>query len=177
MPRAFLKTKNRGGHHSYRCTRCGETIEAGQKYYTWKFNRGSRFFQHAEHGPPLPSQLTHSKMAEVLDAVHTADFSEVSSIEDIKAILQEVASAGTSVADQYNESADTIESSWPNGNPTSEACRNTASELEDWVSSLENWEPQDDEFDAESHDSEEEWLEAEANSAEELVNEHPEYQG
>lgn len=176
MPRAFLKTKNRGGVHTYICTKCGKPIEAGQDYYTWKFNRGGRYWQHADHGYPRPSQLSNSKMAQVEDAVHDFDVSGASSPEDIKVSLQDVASVAQDVAQEYTDSADNIESSWPSGNPTSEACRETASALESWVSDLESWEP-DNEFDPEQHETQDDWLEECRQAAQSVVDEAPSYAG
>ena len=123
MPRAFLKTKNRGGHKTYKCTVCGEEIKAGEQYYTWKFNRGGRYFQHAHHGHPKRSQLSNSKMGEVWDAVDDFDVTGAESIDDIKTALEDAACAADNVASEYNDSADNIEQAFPSGNSTSEACR------------------------------------------------------
>lgn len=179
MPRAFLKTKNRGGHKTYSCTVCGKPIEAGEDYYTWKFNRGGRYFQHATHGHPRRSQLSNSKMAEVWDAVDTLDLSSCETPDDIKQALESVAQTAREVSEQYIESADNIEQSFPSGNPTSEACRTTGEELESWADTLESWDPDEDEFvkDDSSYDDEESWLEAQRESAMDVVNEQPEYQG
>jgi hypothetical protein len=177
MPRAFLKTRNKGGKHTYRCGVCGRDILPGEDYYTWKFNRGGRYWQHAEHGAPRRSQLTNSKMGEVYDAVDTFDISELTDAEDIKAALSSVANSARSVADEYEQSADSIEQAFPSGNSTSEACRATADELNDWADRLESWEPDYDEYDADQFDTEEDWHESTRESAWELVNEQPEYQG
>lgn len=177
MPRAELKKKNRGGKHVYTCAKCGKPIIAGENYYNWKFNFGSRYYQHAEHGYPKPSQLTNSKMGEVDDAVSEFDISGCNSPDEILAELCAVAEAANSVAQQYGESADTIESSWPSGNPTSESCRATADELESWADELEGWTPDYDEWDKEAHDSEEEWIEDCRDSAQTLMDDKPEYQG
>lgn len=184
MPRAFLKTKNCGGHKVYKCTVCNKPVEAGTQYYTWKFNHDGRYFQHAEHGPPKPSQLTNSKLGAVLDAVEGCDLAACESADGIKSALADVASAATDVAAEYSEAADGIESSWPSGNPTSEACRTTAEELETWANNLETWEPENDEPEPE-HDQDEEamemlmeeWLEACRGEAQDLLDEQPEYQG
>lgn len=175
MPRAFLKTKNRGGHHTYKCTVCGKSIEPGDDYYTWKFNRGGRYWQHASHGPPKRSQLSQSKMGEVWDAVEAFDVSEATDPADIKAALESVAEAARSVAEQYSEAAQNILSAFPSGNSTSESCQGTADELEAWASNLDSWESDAD--DEEGTRDPEEWLEEVRNSAQELVDEQPEYQG
>lgn len=203
MPRAFLKTKNRGGHHTYTCTRCGEPIEAGQTYYTWKFNRGGRFYQHGEHGYPKPSQLSNSKIAVLLDAVQEADLGSCETVEDMKAVLADVANSAREVAQEYADSADNIESSWPSGNPTSEACRETSENLEGYAEDLESWDPGDDfdegaaieqartEWDDDNPDAmgdaegidalveqyREEWVDEKREEAQSLMDEHPEYSG
>ena len=176
MARAFLKTKAPKGRE-YICEKCGKVIEPGTQYYSWKFNFGATHMQHAEHGPPRASQLTNSKMGEVYDAVSDFDVSSCESPEDMKAALQSVADAARSVAEQYGESADNIEASWPSGNPTSEACRNTQQELESWADSLESWEPDHDSWDKEQHDTEEDWLEECRESASGVLDDQPEYQG
>lgn len=177
MPKAFLKTKNRGGTKVYTCSRCGEAIAPGEDYYTWKFNHGGRYFQHAHHGYPLRSQLTNSKMGPVWDAVDTFDVSGATSVDDIRSDLEAVAGAAREVADEYNSSADSIEGSWPSGNPTSQACRDTADALEAFADEIEAWTPDYDEWDKEQFDSEDDWLEDCRNSASELMNDCPEYQG
>ena len=203
MPRAFLKTKNRGGHHVYKCTRCGDDIIAGQSYYTWKFNRGGRYYQHADHGYPLPSQLSHSKIAQLLDAIQLADLGSAESVDDIKAVLQGVADSAREVGQEYSDSADNIESSWPSGNPTSEACRETSDNLDSYADDLEQWEPSTDwdedigledarrEWDEKNPDNQgdstgidtlvelakEEWLDEQRESARAAMDEHPEYSG
>jgi hypothetical protein len=179
VPRVFRKTKNRGGHHVYQCEAqpclaegLGGTrdIIAGQDYLTWKFNRGGRHFRHAACGHPRRSELTNSKMGAVYDAVDDFDPTTCETLEDLQAALQDVATAANDVAAEYGEAADGIESSWPSGNPTSEACRATADELESWANNLESWEPTADE-------SDDDYLDAIREEAQELVNESPEYQG
>jgi hypothetical protein len=180
MPRAFLKTKNRGGHKTYRCSfpGCKSTeIRPGDQYYTWKFNHGARFFQHAEHGPPRRSQLTQSKMGPVWDAVDSFDVSGAESIDDIKSELESVAAAAREVASEYEDAANNIEGSWPAGNPTSEACRSTSEALDGWADDLEGWTPDYDEFDKEAFDTKEDWLEECRQSATDMMADAPEYQG
>lgn len=191
MPRVFRKTKNRGGHKVYACSaptcrieRDGGTrdIRPGDDYLTWKFNRGSRFFRHAECGYPKRSELSNSKMAAVWDAVDDFDVSAAASAEDIKSDLEAVAQAAREVADEYQAAADSILSAFPSGNTTSEACSTTADELNSWADDLESWEP-DDEFDADNYtgvdaeEAEQAWLEECRQSAQDKVNESPEYQG
>lgn len=187
MPRVFLKTRNRGGEKTYKCDKCGKTIEPGQEYLTWKFNRGARYLRHATCGYPRRSELSNSKMVGVWDAVDAFDVSGATSADDIKSDLESVAQAAREVAQEYADSADNIEASWPAGNPTSEACRATSDELEAWADELESWEPDSespdvDDFEggeasdeyAEAYDS---WLQECRDSAQDKVNEAPEYQG
>lgn len=179
MPRAFLKTKNRGGHKTYKCSVCKEEIAPGDQYYTWKFNRGSRYFQHATHGHPRRSQLTQSKMGEVWDAVDAFDVSQAEQPEPIFEALQAVADVAESVASEYNDAADSIESSFPSGNPTSEACRATAEALESWASDLTSWQPDYDSWREakEAFDTKEDWIEDLRQQAQDVVDDQPEYQG
>lgn len=175
MPRAFLKTKIRAGRE-YKCEKCGKVIEPGTKYYTWKFNFGAQHIQCTDHGAPRPSQLTNSKMGEVWDAQADFDLGDATCADDIEASLASVAEAARSVSEQYGEAADNIESSFPSGNPTSEACRTASDDLESWADELERWQPEDDD-EPEDEDEKEEWLEAMRGSAQDLVDNAPEYQG
>lgn len=176
MPRAFLKKKNRGGKHVYTCGKCHKPVQAGEQYWTWKFNHGGRFYQHTTCGAPQRSQMTNSKMGQVWDAVESFDVSACESPEDILTELSTVAEAATTVAEEYTSAADGIESAWPAGNPTSEACRATAGELESWAQELGSWAPDYDEWNPETHDTKEEWLDEIRESASRLMEDCPEYQ-
>lgn len=191
MPRVFRKTKNRGGHKEYRCSAptClmekdggSRVILAGEEYYTWKFNRGARFFRHAACGIPSRGELTNSKMGPLWDAVDQFDVSGCGSADEIKEALESVAQDARSVAEEYIDSADNIEQAFPSGNPTSEACRATGEELEAWADELESWEP-DNEWDPEEHEEDERddqfeaWLGECRDAATELISNAPEYQG
>lgn len=178
MPRVFRKTKNRGGHHIYTCDKCGNEIEAGTDYLTWKFNRGSRYFRHPECGYPHRSELSHSKMGGLWDAVDDFDVSGCASPDEIKEALEAVASAAREVATEYSEAVNNIEQAFPSGNNTSEACRATADELEGWADELEGWEPSEDYDGVETQGDEfERYLESCRDEAQDLVNNQPEYQG
>lgn len=73
-----------------------------------------------------------------------SDFDAGSFVEVVKEQIQMVADAANSVAEQYRESADNIESGF--GHPTyqSEELAGKADELESWASELESWEPSQD---------------------------------
>lgn len=191
MPRVFRKTKNRGGHKTYQCSAPTCKVEKaggsrdilpGQDYLTWKFNRGSRFFRHAECGYPARSELSYSKMGTLWDAMDGFDVSGCTSADDIKSELEAVAQAARDVASEYEASADSIMAAFPSGNQTSEACTATADELNGYADELESWEP-DDEFDVgdytgdDAEEASEAWLEDCRQSAQDKVNEAPEYQG
>lgn len=182
MPRVFRKMKNRGGHKVYQCSapKCkmkSRDVLPGQEYLTWKFNRGSRYFRHVECGMPRRSELSQSKMGPVWDAADDFDIGTCTTPEDISAALSVVAEAARQVAQEYGEAAENIIMAFPSGNATSEACGATGDELDSWADALEAWEADPAEYDTEQFDTEEHWLEAIREQAQDLVNEQPEYQG
>lgn len=185
MPKVITIKRKAAGHRVYICQVCGEPVQPGEVYHTWKFNRGARYWQHKKCGFPKRSMLTNSKMGTVYDAVDSFDVSAVESTDEIKELLAQVAEAARSVAEEYGESADTIEDSWPSGTPVSEACRATSEELHSYADTLENWEPSQekpemDEADGdeqEYNETVEDWLQHMRDEASDLVVEHPEYQG
>ena len=65
------------------------------------------------------------------------------------------------VADEYNESADNIEQSFPSGCPKSEECRERADELSSWADEVESAD-----FDELEEDGDkEEWIEMQRENA------------
>jgi hypothetical protein len=139
----------------------------------------------------------------LLDAIQLADLGSCETTDDIKTVLQDVANSAREVGQEYADSADNIESSWPSGNPTSEACRETSENLDSYADDLEQWEPStdwdqdialedarkqwdetnpDEEGDATGIDAlvdiaKEEWMDEQRESAQSLMDEHPEYSG
>ena len=164
-------TRTKGGSKQYLCTACHEPILPGQKYHHWTPYRSTTRQRHVSCGYPRPTELSNSKIAVVDEAVQDLDLS--GNVEDMKAALEGLASTAEEVASEYNDSADGIESHFPSGNPTSEACRNVAEALESWAQELQSWDPDDREED----DDEDDYLDACRESAQELVGNKPEYEG
>lgn len=81
------------------------------------------------------------KLGRVYDARDTARDAisqwDGEDLQDLRAALEDCVNDVREVADEYNESADNIEQSFPNGNPTSEDCREKADELSSWCDEME----------------------------------------
>lgn len=174
MPRVYQKVKNAGGHKIYVCAACRKPVRSGQPYFTWKFNRGLRHFQHVSCGMPRRSSLTNSKMSAVYDAVDDFDSQDAGSPEELKTKLEEIAAVARETADEYEAAAAAILSSFSAGNPTSDACEATATELNSWADELDGWEPSITEPD--EGEDREDMMEALRHEAQEIVDDAPEYQ-
>lgn len=128
--------------------------------------------------PFRDSDLTTSeKLGRVYDARDTARDAisqwDGEDLQDLRAALEDCINEVREVADEYNESADNIEQSFPNGSPTSEDCREKADALSSWCDEmesvdLEDREEEDDEETDEEGDADEkrsEWAEAQRDTA------------
>ncbi len=128
MARATLHTKSKRGAE-YRCVKCTDRINPGEKYYEWSFRYGGTRRQHASHGAPRPSQLTQSKMATVYEAIEAAEDCQedlgsfADAIEQIVEVANEVASEYRDAAEQFGGAGENAE---------------RADELESWVEGLED---------------------------------------
>jgi len=125
--------------------------------------------------PFRDSDLTTSeKLGRVYDARDTARDAisqwDGEDLQDLRAAIEDCVNEVREVADEYNESADNIEQSFPNGNPTSEDCREKADELSSWcdeMESVELEEREEEEGDEEGDNDEKrsEWAEAQRDAA------------
>jgi len=176
MARVTQHRKTKGGKKTFICVGCHGEILPGERYSAWTLYRQPTRYRHLRCGPPTATQLSNSKMAQVEEAASAIDLGSCASPGEMSAELQGVADTARQVAEEYGESADSIEQSFP-GSPTAEACRTAQEELDSWADDLEGWEPEDDEFNSENHADEEDWLEAECQSAQETLDNRPEYQG
>lgn len=155
MPRLYYKTKSNRGKE-YRCTRCGETIKPGERYIEWsrRFGRsGMTYRQHAEHGRPLPSQLSSRKTARIEDELVTFQLElthlldpeqqpEADVVVDLSGLVDEaieqleaIATVADEVADEYEEGVQNMPESLQYG-PTGEAMTQVAEELREWAEAM-----------------------------------------
>jgi hypothetical protein len=201
--------------------RDGDTeIRVGDTYYTWarKYGRsGTVYYQHEQCGRPKRSQLSSRKTVAIEDAIDGISLSNWSpeldddgtysgGYEDVKSMLEEVASVARDVGQEYQDSYDNMPEGLNQGE-TAMAMEEVAQELDSWADELESFEPSADEPDLPEHEepeaedfedaqewlkareeAEEKWLEAcqEAldnwaadviSEAEDLLGNMPEYQG
>jgi len=112
-------------------------------------------------------------MARVDDAVQDADLGSLTSGDEIETALGQVADIAREVAEEYGESADNIESNFPSGNPTSEACRAAQEGLESWAEDLDSWTADEKEDD----EDEDDYLERVREEAQDALGEQPQYEG
>lgn len=135
-----------------------------------------------------PSDMTTSdKLSRAYGAQEAAEDQiaalswDAAEADDLVAIRDDMVSELREVIDDYNASADSMESAFPNGCPTMEDCREKAEALEGWADNIEQWEPQ--EWEPEDEDAEEpcnadgqtreEWGDAQAEALSELVGDCP----
>jgi hypothetical protein len=188
MPRVVLRKANRGAvvHKSCSARICraseaagGPFIQPGQQYYSWSFRYGGTYYQHKGCGFPRPSQLTQSKISGVLAEVEAAeDALGLLTAEDAgmdpATILDPVAEAATSAAEEYRAAAEEMGSA-------GERWDSVADELEAWTEELQAFEPEDawaepdsNDKDAPSHeDAAQEWIDNLVDSVQELLGNVP----
>lgn len=188
MPRVTTHKKSRG-RLVYRCQRCGQEIEPGQRYYYWSRRVSPNNYQHVDCGFPRPTQLSSRKTAAVVEAAQDAsnsiseweptlpevdeDTTELElDVSDLESYLEDVATSAEDVADEYEDSVSNMPDSLQYS-PTAEAMNDVAERLRDWAEQLRSvdfttqvdqpshWVPTDDpENDDVVLDWESEWAEA-----------------
>lgn len=178
MPRVFSKTANRGAKSKRTCDRCGKPIKAGQRFYTWKFRYGARYYRHTEHGAPRGSELTHSKASGLYAAQESVEDTLAAwSGEDASEIaeaLREAANSAEEVKDEYEESINNMPEQLQESSPAAEEMRERMDAIEQWkddldsaASDIEGMEPEEvDRADIEREVAEEMIREAEDNDPE-----------
>lgn len=135
MPRVTTRTKSRRGR-DIRCGRCGKPIEPGQSYFTWAFRYGGPRYRCAEHRP-RPSELTQSKMAEVLAAIEEAEdaMQSAESVQEIIDAVEAVAQTAHDVAYEYEAAAEPFGQSGEN--------QERYEMLEEYADGLDNFQPEE----------------------------------
>lgn len=165
MPRVSTKKKNSAGK-PYGCSRCPDPIKDGDQYYEWSFRYGGTYRQHVSHGSPKPSQLTQSKLSGAYAAVEAAEdaIAAAESVDDLKAALEECAGEIDSVAEEYQDSFDSIPENLQQGGPAQEmqekieALQSFSEELTG--NDLEDFDEEEPELDEEPTDKDsKEWTE------------------
>lgn len=135
MPRVNVQTKSDRGADRF-CETCGRKIQAGEKYHRWDFRYGGAHFSCKDH-PPKPSQLTQSRMSEVYHEQEMMDLSAAASADDLKDMVHQLAEVVETVAGEYRDAAEAFGGAGENAE--------RADELDNWVSDLQNFEPEEPE--------------------------------
>ena len=156
MPRVIEKKKNSAGS-PYDCCQCAEKIKSGENYYEWSFRYGGTYRQHTAHGHPKASQLTQSKLSGAYAAIESAEayLAAAESIEDMQSALEECATEIENVAEEYQDSFDSIPENLQQGGPAQEmqekieALQSFSRELQDAASNLEEFDEDEPEEPAE----------------------------
>jgi len=138
------------------CSKCRREIAKGERYRWFKLGFRSRYKTIiCSTCPVKPSETMTSKMRGVVEAGETAndalDALEGFEIGDIESILQSAASDIEQVADEYREAAEAS----PTGMIFGEDYNDRADEIADAASTLESWQPDEDEPDYEACTNEE----------------------
>lgn len=162
MPRVSTHTKSpRETKRPYRCERCAQAIEPGQRYFKWALRSpgarsGTVFMQHVECGRPRPSQLSRRKTAQIEDAILdaekaigewslTLDEDGEYSPEwgDIESALSDVAGVARDVGQEYQDGFDAMPEGLQQGD-VAQALEQVAQELDSWADDLESFDPDSD---------------------------------
>ena len=113
-------------------------IKKGDTYYWWKFRHGGKVLSKTF---PRQSQLTQSDKLSRAYATAENLSDAIGEAEDTEAIVDALNDAATSareIGEEYGESADNIESAFPNGSPTADDCREKADSMDSWADELES---------------------------------------
>lgn len=160
MPRVYLKTKSARGK-VYDCRACGEPITEGQQFYQWsrRFGRsGMTYFKHAACGRPRPTELSSRKTAALEEAVNDAsptidqwapampeDVADEGAHDtsDLKEALEAIADTAEEIGQEYQDGFDNMPEGLNQGD-TAMAMEDVAQRLDEWVSELRDWEPDEE---------------------------------
>ena len=166
------------------CDHCGKPIKVGTSY-KWIQPRsgpygGSKRFRHESCRSWYVWEYSSSLSAMIMQAQHEAGLALGSAQDqsDFEQVRDEFAAAIQDLADQKNDSADNIESGFGHETYQSEEIRDTASELEGWVSDIESWDVPDEpepEGDADevTDDQMDDWRSEALDSLQEVIDRSP----
>jgi hypothetical protein len=134
-----------------RCDSCGKDIEPGQSY-KWVQPKsgpygGRKRNRHADCPTWRPSELTSSNVKSILwsateafdDAIGGAE-----TVQEIRDLVEEVATAAQDAIDALTESADNMEEGFGHETYQSTELRERAEEIEGWMDELSNWDADED---------------------------------
>lgn len=171
MPRVTSHVKSpRETKRPYRCSRCklqDSLIVPGQSYYKWAIKSsygGTVYYQHVECGRPRPTQLSHSKTAQLDEAVEDAntalsewtptldeDGEFSGDYGDVTSICEEVAQVARDIGQEYQDGFDNMPEGLQYGS-TGQAMEDVAQRLETYADELESFSPSEDEPDLPERD-------------------------
>lgn len=147
-----------------KCLRCGHEVQVGETYRSAEPRYGPIKIWCKDHHPKR-SELTSTKLAAVYDAQDEFNPNVYASVDDLKEALNEIASVVSEVADEYQESIDAMPEGLQEGSPVAEDMREKVDVLQEYASSLEDWDPDDT-----GEDDDEDGLESAREQAQEAVN-------
>lgn len=138
-------------HHVKKARKDNPAVKKGEAYFWWKFAYAPKRYSKTH---PRASQLTQSdKLARYYEAQETIeDLDALGDIADIVEVLEEVAENVQEIANEYQESADNIRDYFPESEIADEceekanACEETFACIEDAVSTLQDLDLGDDDF-------------------------------
>jgi len=124
------------------CGGCGKPIKKGDGYRWIKFRYGGRRVRCMDTKCVFKdSDLTQSKMSEVYSARETLEAAvndwDGEDAEDLRSALSDAADSVRSVADEYQNSADSIKDRFSESQ-TADDCEEKANALNEWADELES---------------------------------------
>jgi hypothetical protein len=152
------------------CGKCGKAIKAGDAYKWAKGRFGPRMVR-CDSCAFRQSDLTSSdKLSQVYAAQEAAENAmaewDPDDANEAKQILETLAETIREVAEEYQQSADSIRDNFAES-PTADECEEKANELESWVDECEDAASECEEFDEEGVEFDEDEVEAEEGESDE----------
>jgi hypothetical protein len=134
----------------FRCSKCGKEIPAGSSYRYWQHMRMPITRWCMDCGAPKESDLASSDKVQRYckvreDIEKAASDAQGASVDDVMDLIQELVSAMDTgveelraLSEEYNTSADNMETVFPNGSSVIDDVRQTADTCETWADNLDN---------------------------------------
>ena len=126
------------------CSKCGKKIESGARYIWWKFRFGGKRIRCGACPRPRQSELTNSdKLSRcyaagesIQDAIDT--FQKDFDIDSLRSTVEDAANEIREVAQEYRDSAESVESGMNNRMPICDELEEKADNLESKADDMES---------------------------------------
>lgn len=136
MSIAKLHVVNRAQKDQGTCGKCGVQLPKGAPYQWWQHFRSFKQKRCTGCTPKMSERESRDKIAQVMAAQEDFNVSEMTSVEDITAAVEEVAGIAHEMAEEYRAASEGEQ-----GQVFNEQAAETGDELDSAADELDGWEP------------------------------------